>query len=77
VTIVILSSRSTSLRTTEREGEPYHLCRIHLGEPSVVRESSIKLKYVYKWVGDLEQLDEWTEVVPTGNCLLSAASKRK
>jgi hypothetical protein len=78
VTIVILSSRSTSLQTTEREGEPYHRCRIHLGEPSVVREScSIKLKYVYNWVGEFEQLDESTEVVPTGNCVLSAAFEKE
>jgi hypothetical protein len=41
MTIVIPSSRSNIPSNTEREDEPYHRCRIHLGEPSVIGDSKV------------------------------------
>ena len=36
-----------------------------------------KLKYVYNWVGEFEQIVESTETVPTGHVVLSASFARK
>jgi arylsulfatase len=36
-----------------------------------------KLKYVYSWVGEFEQIVESTEEVPTGHVVLSASFERE
>ena len=36
-----------------------------------------KLKYVYNWVGEFEQIVESTTPVPTGECVLSASFEKE
>ena len=36
-----------------------------------------KLKYVYNWVGEFEQIVESTKPVPTGDCVLSASFEKE
>jgi hypothetical protein len=43
--------------------------------PSYIKDG--KLKYVYNWVGQLEQIIESTETIPTGHAVLSASFERE
>jgi arylsulfatase A-like enzyme len=36
-----------------------------------------KLRYVYNWVGEFEQIVESTEPIPTGHCVLSASFEKE
>ena len=36
-----------------------------------------KLKYVYNWVGEFEQIIESTEPIPTGDCVFSASFEKE